>query len=545
MSGKLKLYSTTPGSNNSAPPDGWPEGMAPSAVNNSARQMMAQLAEWYRDAEWIDYGDTLLGAAGQIYTISGDVTTRYRVGRAIRQGTDNSKRGIITVSTYSAPNTLVTVSGYVPSAVATIIELGIADRAISRLSAVNSTVDFSAANGNVQVTVNGTQVAVASPAAFAVSPNTAVDLGATGTLVNLNVHNTGTATTATATLTLSSSGTTNNSTLGQINFGSTGLSGTDKRTARIFSAKRDGLTVDPLGDLTFQTANGGVPATRMTISADGSMTLATGPLNTVLGTAIASAASINLDTATGNVLTISGTATISSVTLTSGRTRLVRATGAFTLTQGASLVIVPGLASTTVAAGDFIEFSAISTVVYARVFRVSEPGLLKSNGALSTVGDTTITVPSGTYSRGRLSIYVPPGASADYVPWMQFNNDATGVYTYSSFLWAGGATAHSFATAQTGICLDNRVSLTEADYVFNADIILPKPSLSAASAGFIESQSVNTALDLRGGSGRFFYSPVGALTSIKILLRGTVGTSPTGATVTAPSGGTWELTLEI
>lgn len=46
MSG-IASYSTTPSSNNSAPPNGWPEGMAPSAVNDTARQLMADIATWY------------------------------------------------------------------------------------------------------------------------------------------------------------------------------------------------------------------------------------------------------------------------------------------------------------------------------------------------------------------------------------------------------------------------------------------------------------------------------------------------------------------
>jgi hypothetical protein len=39
-------WSTTPGSNASASPYGWPEGMPPSGVNDSARQMMAETAKW-------------------------------------------------------------------------------------------------------------------------------------------------------------------------------------------------------------------------------------------------------------------------------------------------------------------------------------------------------------------------------------------------------------------------------------------------------------------------------------------------------------------
>lgn len=46
----ITSWSTTPASNNSAPPNGWPEGMAPSAVNDCARQMMADIATWYAAA---------------------------------------------------------------------------------------------------------------------------------------------------------------------------------------------------------------------------------------------------------------------------------------------------------------------------------------------------------------------------------------------------------------------------------------------------------------------------------------------------------------
>lgn len=43
----VSSWSTTPASNNSAPPNGWPEGMAPSAVNDTARQMMADIRSMY------------------------------------------------------------------------------------------------------------------------------------------------------------------------------------------------------------------------------------------------------------------------------------------------------------------------------------------------------------------------------------------------------------------------------------------------------------------------------------------------------------------
>ncbi len=47
----VRLWSQTPASNNSSPPDGWPEAQAPSTVNDCAREMMASLAEWMADTQ--------------------------------------------------------------------------------------------------------------------------------------------------------------------------------------------------------------------------------------------------------------------------------------------------------------------------------------------------------------------------------------------------------------------------------------------------------------------------------------------------------------
>lgn len=43
----VSQFSTTAASNNSAVPDGFPESMAPSGVNDAARELMAALAKWY------------------------------------------------------------------------------------------------------------------------------------------------------------------------------------------------------------------------------------------------------------------------------------------------------------------------------------------------------------------------------------------------------------------------------------------------------------------------------------------------------------------
>jgi len=56
-------YSLTPASNTAAPPDGAPEGMLPSAVNDTMRDMMSQIR---------DCGD---GIRGGTYTMTAPVIT--------------------------------------------------------------------------------------------------------------------------------------------------------------------------------------------------------------------------------------------------------------------------------------------------------------------------------------------------------------------------------------------------------------------------------------------------------------------------------------
>jgi hypothetical protein len=80
------------------------------------------------------------------------------------------------------------------------------------------------------------------------------------------------------------------------------------------------------------------------------------------GADIASAATVNLTMATGNLVDITGTATITAFTLPDGAERVVRFTGALTLTHGASLVL-PGSANISTAAGDFAVFRGYASGV--------------------------------------------------------------------------------------------------------------------------------------------------------------------------------------
>ena len=85
MSG-IKDYSTTPASNTTL----FPEGMAPSAVNDGMRQVQADIRSWYNDSQWVIYGDgdgafTIAYVSPTSFSVTGaDVTTVYHAGRRVK-----------------------------------------------------------------------------------------------------------------------------------------------------------------------------------------------------------------------------------------------------------------------------------------------------------------------------------------------------------------------------------------------------------------------------------------------------------------------------
>jgi len=114
---KISTWSTTAANNNSAVPDGWAESMLPSGVNNSAREMMAQIRDVWNDKEWFLLGDgdgttTFTYASATSVTIASDITSTYHVGRRVKViGANTSTTGIygkIATSSYSSPNTTLT-----------------------------------------------------------------------------------------------------------------------------------------------------------------------------------------------------------------------------------------------------------------------------------------------------------------------------------------------------------------------------------------------------------------------------------------------------
>ena len=105
----IKSWSATAAGNNTASPNGFPEGMAPSGVNDAAREVMAAIRRWYEDAQWINFGDAPTQTSATTFTVSGDLMARYTVGRRLRLTDSSILYGTIASSSYSNPNTTVTV----------------------------------------------------------------------------------------------------------------------------------------------------------------------------------------------------------------------------------------------------------------------------------------------------------------------------------------------------------------------------------------------------------------------------------------------------
>ncbi len=81
---KISEWSKTAADNNSASPDGAPEGMAPSGVNDTIRENMAQIRTQWEDAQWFDLGDVPTRTDNDTFTVPGDKTAEYHVGRRLK-----------------------------------------------------------------------------------------------------------------------------------------------------------------------------------------------------------------------------------------------------------------------------------------------------------------------------------------------------------------------------------------------------------------------------------------------------------------------------
>jgi hypothetical protein len=202
----IKSWSTAAANNNAASPDGAPEGMAPSGVNDTIRECMAAVRRWFESAQWTDLGDVPTRTSATTFTMVGDKTATYTVNRRLKLADASTLYGTITASSFSSPNTTVTValdSGSLTGSLSA-VALGIATptnqsvEATSVKNAVNLTANnvFTGTQA-FQAAVTDTATHTISGAALNEGKATAVASAATTDIWNINgnyAHITGTVT---------------------------------------------------------------------------------------------------------------------------------------------------------------------------------------------------------------------------------------------------------------------------------------------------------------------------------------------------------------
>jgi len=106
----IKDWSTVNSENNSAVPSGAPENQTFIADgNNIDRQIMADVRAQFEDLGWFNFGHVATNTGTSSFSVPGDYTSVYLVGRKVRIEDSTTLYGTITDVSYVNPNTLVTV----------------------------------------------------------------------------------------------------------------------------------------------------------------------------------------------------------------------------------------------------------------------------------------------------------------------------------------------------------------------------------------------------------------------------------------------------
>lgn len=107
----ISSWTTSAGSNNAAAPDGFPEGMAPSGVNDSAREVMAAIRRGFEDLPWFNWGHRPVQQTAKTFLVSFTATQIYTPRRALRLNDATTLYATVKGSSASGTNTLVSITG--------------------------------------------------------------------------------------------------------------------------------------------------------------------------------------------------------------------------------------------------------------------------------------------------------------------------------------------------------------------------------------------------------------------------------------------------
>jgi hypothetical protein len=301
----------------------FPEGMPPSSVNDSMRQVQKDIRDWYVDAEWVNWGDTPSRASATTFKIATDVTTRYPVHTRLKCYDASTIYSTVTAATYSAPDTTITVvndSGSLTSSLSSVARAIISSSNISIPSTIGR---------------KGSDIASATTTDIGAATADFVDVTGTTTITGLGTIGAGIVRVVrfTGALTL-----THNATSLILPGGFS-----------IVTQANDRATFRSLGSgnwicIHYERANG-----------------STIPFG-YKGTDIASAGTTDLSTATGDFVDVTGTTTITALgTAPAGYPVSVRFTGALTLTHNGTSLILPSGANITTAANDMARFRSLGS----------------------------------------------------------------------------------------------------------------------------------------------------------------------------------------
>ncbi len=187
-------YSTTASNNETVQSTNFAEGMAPSDVNNAARETMANMRSMYNQIGegFIEYGDsdgeyTVARTDADTITItsSSDLTSIYYAGRPIRilDGGGSTVTGAISSSSYSSPTLTVNLSGIsLASGNPTKVELGPAMKAGGGRVILDDDEDSfisASTDDQVDITVGGTAQVEVKDGSIGPTTDSDVDLGTT------------------------------------------------------------------------------------------------------------------------------------------------------------------------------------------------------------------------------------------------------------------------------------------------------------------------------------------------------------------------------
>lgn len=141
---KVGKWSTTAGNNNATPPDGWPEGQAPSTVNDCAREMMASIKTALQDIDFFDHDFTPTYVNANSFTVTGDQTARLVAGRRLKLYDASTIVRDISAASFTVVTTIQLASGSAITASLSSFGVGIINPQSSPIPPVFDTLSVSA-----------------------------------------------------------------------------------------------------------------------------------------------------------------------------------------------------------------------------------------------------------------------------------------------------------------------------------------------------------------------------------------------------------------